>query len=90
MYMETITATRELTPELAQRLADTAVGSTSRVTISCHDRSVNLPVLPWAWAELRVRPGDTVTVTADSGHRPPDLEDRRVLSAVVAALTAAG
>lgn len=80
MYMEKITATRELTEELAEQIVDHCGRYTSRITISCHDLVVNAPVLPVAWSDLAIRPGDIVTITAESGHEPPDLEDRRALS----------
>ncbi|WP_282786118.1 MULTISPECIES: hypothetical protein [unclassified Nocardia] len=86
MYVENITASRALTAELAEAVADSASGCTARVTISCHGRSVHLPVLPWVWAELDIHPGDTITVTSGNDRRPTHPEDRRALGAVVTAL----
>ncbi|MFI6871381.1 HPr family phosphocarrier protein [Nocardia sp. NPDC050406] len=88
MYMEKITATRALTAELAEEILEHCGRYTSRITISCHDHVVNAPVLSVAWPDLRIRPGDAVTITAESGHQPPDLEDRRALSDIVGLLTA--
>lgn len=85
--MEKITATRALTAELAEEILDHLGRYTSRVTISCHDLIVNAPVLTVAWSDLRIRPGDEVTITAESGHQQPDLEDRRALSDIVGLLT---
>ncbi|NNH75503.1 HPr family phosphocarrier protein [Nocardia uniformis] len=80
MYMEEFTATRALTEELAEEIMTHCGHYTSRITISCHDLIVNAPVLAVAWADLNIRPGDRVTITVESGHQPPDLEDRRALS----------
>ncbi|MFI5716413.1 HPr family phosphocarrier protein [Nocardia sp. NPDC051750] len=83
MYVEEFRAPGALTAEFAEELAVSAAGYSSRITLSAHEHAVNLPVLPWCWAELGIRAGTRVTITAEGGHRPPDLEDRQALDALV-------
>ncbi|MEU1986182.1 HPr family phosphocarrier protein [Nocardia sp. NPDC019395] len=84
MYVEEFGSPGTLTAEAAEELAAGATGYTGRITVAANEHVVNLPVLPWCWAELGIGPGTRVTVTADGGHRPPDLEDRRALDVLVA------
>ncbi|MBH0779989.1 HPr family phosphocarrier protein [Nocardia bovistercoris] len=81
MYVEEIRSTRTLGAQDAEDLAAVAAGFSSRITISSGGRSVNAPVLPYCWDVLRVRPGSVISVTVEEGRHPPDIEDRRALSA---------
>ncbi|MET8650326.1 hypothetical protein [Nocardia aurea] len=83
MYFEEFRATRALTDDDAQDLADVAARFTSRITVTSNGRSVHAPVLPTCWDVLAVRPGSVVAVTAEAGHHPPDTEDRRAIRAFV-------
>jgi hypothetical protein len=83
MYVDETVAVGPLTAELAEEVAARAGRYTSRITLACHGRRVHAPLLPLCRDELRVRTGDTITVTAAGGHHPPDLEDRRALRDVM-------
>lgn len=82
MYVEEIRAPGALTAEFAEELALSAAAYTSRITVAVGGHAVNLPVLPWCWTDLAISAGTRVTITAEGGNRPPDLEDRRALEAV--------
>ncbi|WP_280434383.1 hypothetical protein [Nocardia carnea] len=90
MYVEEIRSPGALTAESAEELAASAVGYTSRITVAAGGHAVNLPVLPWCWADLGIAAGTQVTITAEAGSRPPDLEDRRALEAVVSCFRTLG
>lgn len=83
MYIEEFRSAGALTAESAEELAASAAGYTSRITVAANHHAVNLPVLPWCWAELGIGAGTRVTITAEGGRRPPDLEDRRALDTLV-------
>ncbi|MGW0180092.1 hypothetical protein [Nocardia sp. NPDC003345] len=83
MYVEEFRAPGALTAEAAEELAGCLPGCTSRVTVAANDHMVNLPVLPWCWADLGIETGTPVTVTAYGGYRPADLEDRRTLEKLI-------
>lgn len=83
MYVEEIRSPGALTTESAEELAMSAAGYTSRITVAAGGHTVNLPVLPWCWTDLGIGAGTRVTITVEGGNRPPDLEDRRALQAVV-------
>lgn len=83
MYVEEFRSPGALTAETAEELAFSAIGHTCGITLAANERAVNLPVLPWCWAELDIRAGTRVTVTTEGGYRPPDLEDRRALDELV-------
>ncbi|MGI5220470.1 HPr family phosphocarrier protein [Nocardia sp. CA-290969] len=82
MYVEEFRSPGALTAESAEELAASAAGYSSRITVAANDHAVNLPVLPWCWADLGIGEGTRVTITAEGGIRPPDLEDRRALDAL--------
>ncbi|WP_328392056.1 hypothetical protein [Nocardia sp. NBC_00416] len=84
MYIEEFRSPGALTAEIAEALAACAAGHTSRITLAANEHAVNLPVLPWCWADLRIEVGTRVTVTAEGGRIAPDREDRHALDEVVA------
>ncbi|MEV0366209.1 HPr family phosphocarrier protein [Nocardia fusca] len=83
MYIEEFRSPGPLTAAAAEELAFCLPGGTSQVTVAANDRSVNLPVLPWCWSELGIGKDTRVTITAQGGYRPADLEDRRALEELV-------
>ena len=83
MYVEEFRSPGALTAAAAEELAYCLPGCTSRVTVAANDRSVDLPVLPWCWTELGIRQDTRVTITAQDGYHPADLEDRRALEELV-------
>ncbi|MFI2333898.1 hypothetical protein ACH474_10920 [Nocardia rhamnosiphila] len=83
MYIEEFRSPGPLTAVAAEELAFCLPGGTSRVTVAANDRSVNLPVLPWCWSDLGIGTDTRVTITAQGGYRPADLEDRRALEELV-------
>lgn len=90
MYIEEIRCPGALSADSAEELAISAAGYTSRVTVAAGGHAVNLPVLPWCWTDLDIRADTRVTITAEGGSRPPDLEDRRALEAVITCLRSLG
>ncbi|MFD3429043.1 hypothetical protein [Nocardia fluminea] len=80
MYIEEFSAAGPLTERAVEELMTVANRYTSAITLTIGERTVQLPVLPVCWDELRVRTGTAITVEADRGHRPADLEDRTALT----------
>ncbi|MEU4811987.1 hypothetical protein ACFV24_30245 [Nocardia fluminea] len=80
MYIEEFSAAGPLTERAVEELMTVANRYTSAITLTVGERTVQLPVLPVCWDELRVRAGTAITVEADRGHRPADLEDRTALT----------
>lgn len=89
MYIDQFTARGPLTETEIDELLDVAAKYTSRITVTCGDRSVHAPVLPWCWDTLPVRAGATVSVTAEGGRRG-DEEDRLALREFVRRFQRAG
>ncbi|WP_280234438.1 HPr family phosphocarrier protein [Nocardia cyriacigeorgica] len=83
MYFEEFDSPGALSPATAEALVDVAGRYSSTIVITANDHSVHAPLLPLCWADLGIAAGTTVTVTADKGHRPPDVEDRSALRAFV-------
>ncbi|MFD3745948.1 hypothetical protein [Nocardia sp. NPDC058633] len=80
MYIEGFTAAGALTEHAVEELMTVANKYTSAITLTVAERTVQLPVLPVCWDELGVRAGTAITVEADRGYRPADLEDRTALT----------
>ncbi|MEV6224962.1 hypothetical protein AB0M13_25250 [Nocardia fluminea] len=80
MYIEEFSAAGPLTERAVEELMTVANRYTSAITLTIGERTVQLPVLPVCWDELSVRAGTAITVEADRGHRPADLEDRTALT----------
>ncbi|MFC8386755.1 hypothetical protein [Nocardia sp. NPDC057272] len=80
MYIEEFSAAGPLTERAVEELMTVANKYTSAITLTVGERTVQLPVLPVCWDELRVGAGTAITVEADRGYRPADLEDRTALT----------
>ncbi|MGW6817174.1 hypothetical protein [Nocardia sp. NPDC055050] len=80
MYIEEFSAAGPLTERAVEELMTVANKYTSAITLTVGERTVQLPVLPVCWDELRVAAGTPITVEADRGYRPADLEDRTALT----------
>ncbi|MFD3510805.1 hypothetical protein [Nocardia sp. NPDC058666] len=80
MYIEEFTAAGPLTEQAVDELMTVATRYTSAITLTVGERTVQLPVLPVCWDELPVRAGTSITVEADRGYRPVDVEDRTALA----------
>ncbi|MFC9477123.1 hypothetical protein ACWF99_33230 [Nocardia sp. NPDC055002] len=80
MYLEEFSAAGPLTERAVEELMTVANKYTSAITLTVGERTVQLPVLPVCWDELRVGAGTAITVEADRGYRPADLEDRTALT----------
>ncbi|MGW0330135.1 hypothetical protein [Nocardia sp. NPDC003183] len=80
MYIEEFSAAGPLTERAVEELMTVANKYTSAITLTVGERTVQLPVLPVCWDELRVGAGTAITVEADHGYRPADLEDRTALT----------
>ncbi|NEW40156.1 hypothetical protein GV794_13005 [Nocardia cyriacigeorgica] len=79
MYFEEFDSPGALSLETAEALLDVAGRYSSTLVITANAHSVHAPLLPLCWEDLGITAGTTVTVTADSGHHPPDIEDRHAL-----------
>ncbi|MBF6439337.1 hypothetical protein [Nocardia cyriacigeorgica] len=93
MYFEEFDSPGALTRDAAEALLDVAGRYSSTIVVTANAHSVHAPLLPLCWEELGIAAGTAVTVTADNGHQPPDLEDRRALGDFVGSfrrLTAPG
>ena len=80
MYIVEFAAAGPLTEQAVEALMTVANRYTSAITLTVGERTVQLPVLPVCWDELPVRAGTSITVEADRGYRPADLEDRTALT----------
>ncbi len=80
MYLEEFRAAGPLTERAVEELMTIANKYTSAITLTVGERTVQLPVLPVCWDELRVGAGTAITVEADRGYRPAELEDRAALT----------
>ncbi|MFC9665537.1 hypothetical protein ACFVJ5_35365 [Nocardia sp. NPDC127606] len=80
VYIEEFAAAGPLTERAVEELMTVANKYTSAITLTVGERTVQLPVLPVCWDELRVGAGTAITVEADRGYRPADLEDRTALT----------
>ncbi|TLF80912.1 hypothetical protein [Nocardia cyriacigeorgica] len=83
MYFEEFDSPGALSLDTAEALHDVAGRYTSTIVITANAHSVHAPLLPLCWEDLGIDAGTTVTVTADNGHYPPDVEDRRALGEFV-------
>ncbi|MEV6430156.1 hypothetical protein [Nocardia sp. NPDC051463] len=79
VYVEEFVAVGAMTADTAEDLAAVAGRYTTRITVSSNGHTVQALVLPYCWTDLRIVAGSTISVTADSGYRPPDSEDRRAI-----------